>query len=59
MDKLNKAMVDALHSPEGQKRLAEQGLVPVANTPAQAAQLVSSEMQRWATVVKAANIKAD
>jgi tripartite-type tricarboxylate transporter receptor subunit TctC len=59
VDKLNKAMADVLHSPEGQKRLAEQGLVPVANTPAQAAQLVSSEMQRWATVVKAANIKAD
>jgi tripartite-type tricarboxylate transporter receptor subunit TctC len=59
VDKLNKAMADALHSAEGQKRLAEQGLVPVANSPAQASQLVAAEMQRWGGVVKAANIKAD
>jgi tripartite-type tricarboxylate transporter receptor subunit TctC len=59
IDKLNKAMSDALHSPEGQKRLAEQGLVPVANSPLQASQLVAAEMQRWAAVVKAAGIKAD
>jgi tripartite-type tricarboxylate transporter receptor subunit TctC len=59
IDKLNKAMADALNSPEGKKRLAEQGLVPVANTPAQATQLVDAEMQRWGAVVKAAGIKAD
>lgn len=59
IDKLNKAVADALRSPEGRKRLAEQGLEPVANSPAQASQLVAGEMQRWGAVVKAAGIKAD
>ncbi|MFM2346912.1 MAG: hypothetical protein RL654_1665 [Pseudomonadota bacterium] len=59
IDKLNKAVADALNSPEGRKRLAEQGLDPVSNTPAQAAQFVAAEMQQWGAVVKAAGIKAD
>jgi len=59
IDKLNKAMADALNSPEGKKRLAEQGLDAESNTPAQAAQFVAAEMAQWAAVVKAAGIKAD
>lgn len=59
IDRLNKAIVTAISSEEGKKRLAEQGLQPVGNTPAQAAKLVDDETQRWATVVKAAGIKAD
>jgi tripartite-type tricarboxylate transporter receptor subunit TctC len=59
IDKLNKAIAETLNSPEGRKRLAEQGLEPVANSPAQAAQHVAAEMQRWGAVVKAAGIKAD
>ncbi len=59
VDKLNQQIVSALNSAEGKKRLAEQGLEVVANTPAQASALVDKEMQRWAAVVKAAGIKAD
>jgi tripartite-type tricarboxylate transporter receptor subunit TctC len=59
VEKLNKAIADALNSPDGRKRLAEQGLEPVPNSPAQASQLVAAEMQRWGAVVKAAGIKAD
>lgn len=59
VDKLNQAFVAALNSDDGKRRLAEQGLTPVANTPAQASQLAASEMKRWAAVVKTANIKAD
>jgi tripartite-type tricarboxylate transporter receptor subunit TctC len=59
IDKLNKAFADALNSANGRKQLAEQGLEPVANSPAQASQLVASEMQRWGAVVKAAGIRAD
>lgn len=59
IDKLNKAFADALNSAEGRRQLAEQGLEPAANSPAQASQFVVSEMQRWGTVVKAAGIKAD
>jgi tripartite-type tricarboxylate transporter receptor subunit TctC len=35
------------------------GMTVVANTPAQATQLVNSEIQRWTTVIKQAGIKAD
>lgn len=59
VDKLNQAFVAALNSDDGKRRLAEQGLTPVASTPAQASQLAASEMKRWAAVVKSANIKAD
>lgn len=59
VDKLNQAFVAALNSDDGKRRLAEQGLTPVANTPAQASQLAASETKRWAAVVKSANIKAD
>jgi tripartite-type tricarboxylate transporter receptor subunit TctC len=59
IDRLNKAAVQALNSPEGRKRLADQGLEPVANSPAQAAQLVVAETQRWGAVVKSAGIKAE
>jgi tripartite-type tricarboxylate transporter receptor subunit TctC len=59
IDRLNKEIATALNSAEGRKRLADQGLDPVANTPAQAAQFVNSEMQRWAAVVKSAGIKPD
>jgi tripartite-type tricarboxylate transporter receptor subunit TctC len=59
VDKLNRTIADALNSADGRKRLAEQGLEPVPNSPAQASQLVAAEMQRWGAVVKAAGIKAD
>jgi tripartite-type tricarboxylate transporter receptor subunit TctC len=59
VDKLNKAITEALNTADGRKRLAEQGLEPVPNSPAQATQLVAAEMQRWGAVVKAAGIKAD
>lgn len=59
IDKLNKAVADALNTPEGRKRLAEQGLEPESNSPAQASQFVTAEMQQWGGVVKVAGIKAD
>jgi tripartite-type tricarboxylate transporter receptor subunit TctC len=59
IDRINKAVSDAALSPEGRKRLAEQGLDPVPGTPAQASAKVAEEMERWAAIVKAAGIKAD
>ena len=57
--KLNHAIATTLTSPEGKRRLAEQGLTPVANTPVQASQLAAAEMQRWAAIIKSAGIKAE
>lgn len=59
VDKLNQAFVAALNSDDGKRRLAEQGLTPVVNTPAQASQQAASETKRWAAVVKSANIKPE
>lgn len=59
IEKLNQAVVAAVNSEEGRKRLAQQGLVPVGSTPAAAAKLVRDETQRWAAVIKAAGIKAE
>lgn len=59
IEKLNHAIATTLTSPEGKRRLAEQGLTPVANTPVQASQLAAAEMQRWAAIIKSAGIKAE
>ncbi|GAA6119042.1 tripartite tricarboxylate transporter substrate binding protein [Acidovorax sp. FG27] len=59
IDKLNQAFATALNSEDGKRRLADQGLTPVANTPAQATQQAAAEMKRWAAVVKAGNIKPE
>lgn len=59
IEQINKAVAEALQSPEGRRRLADQGLDPVANTPAEATAKVIEEMDQWQAVVKAANIKAD
>jgi tripartite-type tricarboxylate transporter receptor subunit TctC len=59
VDKLNKAFSAALTQPEAKSKFAEMGMTVVANTPAQATQLVNSEIQRWTAVIKQAGIKAD
>jgi tripartite-type tricarboxylate transporter receptor subunit TctC len=59
IDTLNKAFAAALNADDGKRRLAEQGLTPVVNTPAQASQQAASETKRWAAVVKSANIKPE
>lgn len=59
VEQLNKAVVTAVHSEEGRKRLADLGLTPVGNTPAAANKLVQDETQRWGAVVKAAGIKPE
>jgi tripartite-type tricarboxylate transporter receptor subunit TctC len=59
VEKLNKAFNAALAQPETKTKFAEMGMTVVANTPAQATQLVNSEIQRWTAVIKQAGIKAD
>lgn len=59
IEKLNHAIATTLTSSEGKRRLAEQGLTSAANTPVQASQLAAAEMQRWATIIKSAGIKAE
>ena len=59
VDKLNQEINAGLLTPESQKRLKEMAFVPVANTPAQAAQLLESEINRWSTLIKQQGIQAE
>ena len=59
VDKLNQEINAGLLTPESQKRLKEMAFVPVANTPAQAAQLLESEINRWSTLFKQQGIQAE
>ena len=59
VERLNKEIAAALVAPDAKQRFTDLGLEAVGNTPAQAAKLVSDEMDRWASVIKATGIKAD
>lgn len=59
VQKLNKALITAIRAPEIRSRLAGQGAEVVTMTPAEQDQFFVKERARWASVVKAANIKLD
>jgi tripartite-type tricarboxylate transporter receptor subunit TctC len=52
IDRLNAALVKALHSPEAKAQLAAEAGEPVGNSPAEFGRLIKSEIARWAPVVK-------
>lgn len=59
VSEINKAIVPAMNAPEMKARLAQQGLVPIAQTPEQFEQFTKQERERWAVVVKASGAKPD
>ena len=59
VERLNRDTVAALSRPEARRRMADLGVEPVGNTPAEAAKLVSDEIERWSALIKAANIKPE
>ena len=54
-DAANKAVAD----PEVQKGLAKVGVEPMHSSPEEYAALIKSESEKWAKVIKSANIKVD
>ncbi|OJU46215.1 MAG: hypothetical protein BGN99_12150 [Alphaproteobacteria bacterium 65-37] len=59
VDLLNAEFVAILKSPELAPWLRDQGLEPVADTPAQAKARLAEDIQRWAGVIKATGIKTE
>jgi tripartite-type tricarboxylate transporter receptor subunit TctC len=59
VQKLNNAFITAIRSPDIRSRLAGQGAEVVTMTPTEQDQFFAKERTRWASVVKAANIKLD
>jgi tripartite-type tricarboxylate transporter receptor subunit TctC len=57
LDKLNKATVASLNSPELKRIFVAQGLNATPSTAAQFAKYLDSELKKWAEVVRAANIE--
>ncbi len=49
----------ALQQPEMRQRMAENGMEPAGNTPEQFDAFIRSEIEKWAPIVKAANLKLD
>jgi tripartite-type tricarboxylate transporter receptor subunit TctC len=59
IDKLNKEFNAALANPRMKARIADLGGSPVSMTPAEFGKLIVDETEKWAKVIRAANIKAD
>ena len=52
IDRINKATIDALRSPELKAKLADQGSEPVGNTPAEFKAFIDSELLKWRKLVE-------
>lgn len=59
VDKISGEMARILASPDIVERLVNQGLEPFISSPEQFAALLKSDMAKFATLIKDANIKAD
>ena len=59
IERLNREINAGLADPKIKARFAELGLTPLARSPAEFAQLVLDETEKWGKVVKFANIKPE
>jgi tripartite-type tricarboxylate transporter receptor subunit TctC len=56
---LNTELTKILQLPDVKERLLQQGALSTSTTPEQAAQRIHAEIEMWAKVIKAANIKRE
>ena len=59
IDKLNKEINAVLSGPEPKRRLAEGGVTVLVGSPADFGKFVGDETEKWAKVIKFANIKPE
>ena len=57
--RLNAEALKALAIPEVRQRLLDGGSDVIGNSPEEADRFLKSEIARWGSVIRAANIKAD
>ena len=57
--RLNGDATKALAAPDVKEKLMAQGLIPTPMTPEQLGQFIREDYERWAKVIKAANVKLD
>jgi tripartite-type tricarboxylate transporter receptor subunit TctC len=59
IDKLNKEINSGLADPAVKAHLADLGGTPLSSSPADFSKLIADEIEKWAKVIKFANIKPD
>ena len=59
IDRLNKEINAALADPKMKARLADLGAVPMPMTPAEFGKFIAADTEKWAKVIKAANIQPE
>jgi tripartite-type tricarboxylate transporter receptor subunit TctC len=59
IEKLNKEIIAALVDPKMKDRFAVIGGVPMPTTPAEFGKLMANDAEKWAKVIRAANIKVE
>src|SRR5262245_66592006 len=59
VEKLNKEVNAALADPKMKARLADLGATGLPGSPADFGRLIAEETEKWAKVIRAANLKAD
>ena len=59
INRLNAVLNDGLRSPAIQARFAELGIVPVLTTPVEFDASLATQTEKWARVIRAANIKPE
>jgi tripartite-type tricarboxylate transporter receptor subunit TctC len=57
IDQLHQEIVNLVALPDVQQRLEELGFEVVANSPAEFAARIKTELEKWAQVIRAAKIK--
>jgi tripartite-type tricarboxylate transporter receptor subunit TctC len=57
IDKINKEINASLADPTMKARLADLGGIPIAGSPSDFGKLIADETEKWAKVIRAANIK--
>jgi len=59
IDKLNKEINASLADPKINARLADLGCTPLVLSPAAFRKLITDEVEKWAKVIRAANIRVE
>jgi tripartite-type tricarboxylate transporter receptor subunit TctC len=59
IEKLNREINAVLADPKVKARLAELGSEPLTGSPAEIGRMLAAEADKWAKVIKAANIKVE
>lgn len=59
VDKLSRAVSDAIRSPEMTGKLNEMGIIPVGNSSAEASKFLADEVAKWGQVIRTGGVKAD